>query len=450
MRAIQKVQIVALLSAAALHAGTFRDIGQYCFADAGKHLGVHWVEQCLQTVFTDDPFRLTVTVVAPGTGTAIGPAVEFIPRVHHYEFLVSGLAAVSTDGSTIGQAQLTLGLPSRGLSRQDVAAGPNGDRRAHGIATKFRSRAADVRASLILGARRINARAQDYYGIGPDTTLDGRAGYGLQLTELYAEFNNPINSWSTAGFNASFLAPRVTSSVDNSAAPVPLKYTSATAPGLYVRDNFVRYEPYLTLHIPPRSSFATSIRAGYSIFKDQDNPRYSFKRITATSVTTIPLWLPSHNTPTHRPPIANIVCPGLRSATRCSIGTLMVTASVVASYTGGGDHIVPFFFDPTLGGENFQDVDTLRGYRDYRFRGPDSELFQVEYRHPVWGPIGILSFYDIGNVALQPGDLSFSGLRHDIGAGVYLHAGNRELVRFYIAFGGEGSRLSPKFPAAYQ
>jgi len=446
MRPAQKVAIVLLGFAASLRGGTFRDIDQYCFSDANKGLGIHWVEQCLQTVFSDDPLRLTVTVAAPGTGIAIGPAVEFIPRFRHYEFLVTAMAAVSTDGSSIAEAQLTVGLPSRGLSREAVAPGSA----AKGAIPHLRTRAADVRASLTLGGRHIDARAQDFYGIGPDTSLSGRASYGLQLTEVYAGFNNPLSSWSAAGFNASFLVPRVTSSIDNGLGTMAQRYNSATAPGLFIRDGFVRYEPYVTVRVPPRRSLSTMVRAGYSIFQDVGDPRYSFKRITATSITTIPIWLPSRNTPTHRSPVANLFCPSLRSATRCSAGTVQLTASVVASYTAA-DHLVPFFFDPTLGGVNFQDVDTLRGFRDYRFRGPDMVLFQAEYRHPVWGPVGVLSFYDVGNASLRPGDLSLSGMRHDIGAGVYLHAGNRELVRFYIAFGsGEGSRISPKFPAAYQ
>jgi hypothetical protein len=444
VRSVQKIQIAILLFTASLRGQTFRDLDQYCFSSANKALGIHWLEQCLQTVFTDDPYHLTVTVVAPGTGTAIGPAFEFIPRIRHYEFLVTGVAAVSTDGSTIGQAQLTLGLPSRSLSREEVSTRPQG------ATPRPRRRLADVRASMTLGARRINAREQDFYGIGPNTSLSGLSSYGLQLTELYWGFNNPINSWSSAGFNTSFLSPRVTSSVNHGETPITQAYNAQSVPGLFLHDDFVRYEPYVMVRIPPRSSFSTTIRAGYSIFQDLSDPRYSFKRITATSTTTIPLWLPSHNTPTHRPPIANLFCPGLRSATRCSIGKVVLTASMVASYTGGTDHLVPFYFDPTLGGVNLQDLDTLRGFRDYRFRGPNSELFQAEYLHPVWGPIGVLSFYDVGNVALRPGDLSLGGMRHDVGTGIYLHAGNRELVRFYIVFGsGEGSRITYKFPAAY-
>jgi hypothetical protein len=226
-------------------------------------------------------------------------------------------------------------------------------------------------------------------------------------------------------------------------------YDDQTAPGLTARDDFARYEPYAILRIPPRRSLFMRLRVGGSIYQDLGDPRYSFRRISAASRTTIPLWVGSRNTPSHRPGIANALCPSLRSATRCSLGTVIVTGSAMASYAEAG-HQAPFYFDQTLGGADIDGNDTLRGFREYRFRGPNSVLFQAEYQHPIWGPVGLVSFYDAGKVALEPSGLSLSGMRHDIGLGLYLHAGNRELVRFYFGFGsGEGTRMAPKFPVGY-
>jgi hypothetical protein len=79
-----------------------------------------------------------------------------------------------------------------------------------------------------------------------------------------------------------------------------------------------------------------------------------------------------------------------------------------------------------------------------------TEAFQVEYRHKLWGPFGLLAFYDLGKVALLPSDISLDHLRHDIGFGAFVRAGNHELMRIYIGFGtGEGSRVHPKFPVSF-
>jgi hypothetical protein len=50
---------------------------------------------------------------------------------------------------------------------------------------------------------------------------------------------------------------------------------------------------------------------------------------------------------------------------------------VSTSDTGTGE-VMPFYLMPTLGGN-----DTLRGFREYRFRGPHAILAQGEYRYEI-------------------------------------------------------------------
>jgi hypothetical protein len=110
---------------------------------------------------------------------------------------------------------------------------------------------------------------------------------------------------------------------------------------------------------------------------------------------------------------------------------------------------VPFYFQETLGGADINGNDTLRGFVDYRFRGASRILFQAEYRHGIWGPLGFLSFYDLGRVAQRPSDISFDHTRHDIGVGLTISATNRVVTRMYVGFGtGEGIRPNYKFGGA--
>ena len=66
---------------------------------------------------------------------------------------------------------------------------------------------------------------------------------------------------------------------------------------------------------------------------------------------------------------------------------------------------MPFYFMPTLGGN-----DTLRGFREYRFRGPHAILAQAEYRWEIWSGFDGALFYDAGKVADRRGDLNFKDL----------------------------------------
>lgn len=450
MRKLYALPVAVLLASPAGLASSVMDIERACIERANLHGGVHWLEECVQEMFTADPFHVTLTSVAPGAGlAAFGPAFAWEIPYLSFDTIFSALAAVSTDGSTVGQAQITFALPGRGF-RLDRFRRTNTDR--YGLQTLARAHEAnpiDAKASVTLRLRRTNAREQDFYGLGPGTGLTGLATYGLQLTEATAGIDNPLTSWSSAGFDFSLLTPRITNSINTAAPAIQMAYNAASAPGLFARDNFLRYEPYLTFRVPPHKSYFTSVRAGYRAYQALGDARYSFRQAAASSTTGIPLWIPSHNTPYHRTWYANAVCPSLRSATRCSLGTLTFNTFVTVSYTNRNTQ-VPFFFDQTLGGTDLSGADTLRGFVDYRFRGPSSVLFQAEYRHPLWGPIGLLVFYDTGKVALRPSDISFGQFRHDAGIGAYLHAANHELARLYIGFGsGEGSRLSPKFPGSF-
>ena len=302
---------------------------------------------------------------------------------------------------------------------------------------------------MTLRWRRTGAREQDFYGLGPDSSFSGRTSSGIILNETYAAIVSPFSSWNSVGFEFSFIQPRVTSSINTSLPEMNSVYTEATAPGLTVRDDFLRFAPYIAFRIPAHRSYYVSARAGYAVYHAMGDPAHSFQQLVASSKVAIPVWLPVPGTPSHRQRenrFLNAVCPSLRSGTRCSLGDFAVLGSVAASYKTAGSQ-VPFYFDQTLGGTNLSGQDTLRGYADYRFRGPSSVLFQAEYRHPLWGPFGLLSFYDTGKVALLPSDISLSHLRHEIGLGMYLRIANRELARVYIGFGtGEPSQIHPKFP----
>ncbi len=458
MKPRRLLSIMVLLTACACtcRGSDLADIKRACFERADFQKGFHWLEECIQESFTADRLHLTLTSVAPGAGIlAVGPGSGTVLRGKGLEFIVATTAAISTDGSTIGQAQMTFALPTRGFGVQRALRPADQKYGLRAVNRRPEDDPVDAKLSVTLRFRRMDAREQDFYGLGPATTRSGLASYGLILTETYAGANQPLTSWSSLGLDFSFLQPRVTSSISD-APQIRAAYTEATAPGLTVRDDFLRYEPYVTFRIPPQRSTFTTVRIGYAFYHAVGDPRLSFQRLSGVSKTTIPLQIPNagHKTPSNRTWLgqrwlANTVCPTLRSATRCSLGDLTLTGMVSAAYTSAGSQ-VPFYFDTTLGGTDMEGNDILRGFATYRFRGPSAVLVQADYRHPIWGPFGLLSFYDTGKVAMQRSDVSFAQLRHDIGVGLYFRAGNRELARVYIGFGsGEPARPSFKFPNSF-
>jgi hypothetical protein len=447
--------LLALSTAVSAYADDIADVQRACLQRGNFHKGIYWTAECLQEAFTAEQFHFTLTSVAPGAGfAALGGGSGRILRFRGFEFMLAGSAAmVPIEGSSVGQVQMTFALPSRGFTRPDSTL--NSRENKYGMRSMTRKPEDDpvnAKMSFTLRFRRINPREQDFYGLGPGTLRSALASYGLIFNETYADVNNPLTSWSALGFDFSFLQPRVTSSI-NAAPQIRSVYAEATAPGLTFRNDFLRYEPYLFFRIPSHRSFFTRIRAGYAFYEAMGDSRFTFGRLSGNSQTSIPLWLPSHGTPFTRKWLgqkwlANTVCPSLRSGTRCSMGDLNLIAMVTASYTSAGSS-VPFYFDQTLGGTDINGNDTLRAFGTYRFRGPNSVLFQAEYRHPLWGPVGLFSFYDTGKVALLRSDLSLDHLRHDTGVGLYFYAGNHEIARVYMGFGGEVSRPGFKFANSF-
>jgi len=100
---------------------------------------------------------------------------------------------------------------------------------------------------------------------------------------------------------------------------------------------------------------------------------------------------------------------------------------------------VPFYFQPTLGGQDINSSLTLPSYRDYRYRAPNFLLLQETFEHSIWGPFGLKFMADQGRVAVLRSDLGFSHLRHSYAAGLTLRAGGFPMVQMLFAWGGSES-----------
>jgi hypothetical protein len=57
------------------------------------------------------------------------------------------------------------------------------------------------------------------------------------------------------------------------------------------------------------------------------------------------------------------------------MGKLVLKELLTASYLGS-NRLVPFYYQPTLGGTDIEGVDTLRGLVDYRLRASNRILLQ--------------------------------------------------------------------------
>ncbi len=189
----------------------------------------------------------------------------------------------------------------------------------------------------------------------------------------------------------------------------------------------------------------------YDYYQDLRLGRYSFQRITAD--LTQPITFRRLKVDDKRSGFKKWLCPSDGQG-GCQFGQLVAHERFAHSITGAGNS-VPLSFQEVLGGTDLSGQDTLRGFQDLRFRGPDLLLLQAEYIHPIWGPFHSLLFYDAGEVANGIGGVSAAHLRQDWGMGVEFVLQNDPLshvvFRFTVGFGsGEGVQYKPRFMPAAQ
>ena len=451
-----------LATALPLCADGITDLRRACFQrDLMKHAD-YWLAECVQELFSTEPVHLTVGSIAPGAGSfAYGLGLSDVQRMGRMEFLATGSAVRSSDGSFLLDGNLTFALPTLGFT--SVKRGTA----RYGSSGRWRlpdSRSVDAKASLTLTGSRMDAREQNFYGIGNETPLSAHSGYAFRLNDFGVIVNEPLYSWASIGFRSDFLQPRVGLSSDTAIPEVRSAFQEATAPGLTSINDYVSAGPNIRIQFPQQRSTYFVLGAGYQFYHSiDDSARYSFRRLDLSGQFIYHLRSPERRRRVYatergagvREPVParrhmrEFFCWSERSGRTCTFGDLYVLASSHLSYTGAGSQ-VPFYFQRTLGGANFQNEDTLRGYADYRFRGPDLMLGQLEYRRPIWGPIGFLAFYDVGKVALTTSDLDFAHLHHDWGVGTYVRIGDREVARIVLGLGtGEGVQLHPKMGSVY-
>lgn len=153
----------------------------------------------------------------------------------------------------------------------------------------------------------------------------------------------------------------------------------------------------------------TLLRAVYHDYRQQNTGPYSFQRADGTAEQYVPIlhgnW---------------VLFFGLRASTT----------------TAAAGHDVPFFLMPDLGGGN-----DLRGFGNYRFRDRHSIIATAEYRWYAQEFLDAAVFYDAGKTVPNRGDLDFSGLQSDVGAGVRLHGPQTTALRIEVAHSREGFRL---------
>ena len=271
-----------------------------------------------------------------------------------------------------------------------------------------------------------NKQMQDlpFYGLGPNTNVHNAVHFRERDTRAGVLVASPLNSWFSASGTFEAIIPSVANVDSTTVSSIGAAYNEQTAPGLISQPAFLHFEAFLRPHFALASNhLQVDYRLRYGYFHDTDTGHYSFRRFIADF---------GHN-----------IYPESADGRRRLDSVLNLRLRLSMSTASGGN-VVPFYLQETIGGSDIENEPTLRAFRDYRFRGPNSFLVQAQYDRRIVGPVGFLLFYDAGKVTLARSDLNFSNLHQGFGGGLSFFLAGKVVFRAYVGLGG-GEGAHPYF-----
>ena len=251
---------------------------------------------------------------------------------------------------------------------------------------------------------------ENFFGLGPDSDRADRSDYGILTNHGGARSGiRPVEALLVGG-GLEYLQPRLGRGNSSELPDLPDVFDPSQVPGFETESNFLRSDAFIEVdYREPRNARQGGwYRFDYSHYDDRKTGTYTFNRLDADARQFI----------------------GFLAGRR-----VIATRLFVATSDATGQHAVPFYLMPTLGGN-----DTLRGFRQYRFRAPHAILFQGEYRWEIWSGLDGALFYDAGKVADRRSDLDFSDLESDYGFGFRFNTDNGVVFRVDAAFGSRDGK----------
>jgi len=251
---------------------------------------------------------------------------------------------------------------------------------------------------------------ENYFGLGPGSNRGDQSDYAIRTNHAGGRAGvRPVRQVLLGG-GLEFLQPRVGSGTNSRVPDLEDHFDPSQVPGLEARADFLRSSAFVEVdYREPRNARRGGwYRVDFSHYADRTANLYTFNRVDADLRQFI----------------------GFLAGRRVIAARVFVSTSDTAA-----GQVMPFYLMPTLGGN-----DTLRGFREYRFRGPHAILGQAEYRWEIWSGLDAALFYDAGKVANSRADLDFTNLQSDYGFGFRFNTNNGIIFRADAAFGSRDGR----------
>ncbi len=396
------------------------------------------VPGCLEELFTGQPVHIAVGSIAPQNGFASGLAYVGHKNTENWRVSWNADAVGSIDASWRAGAYFKFVRSGQRLI-------------GHHLGSKnVKPNWTELPEHPVLGlyAQAISLNKLTYFGLGPPTTAAGRSFYGMREIIIGGNALKPIYEPLKVSLygevNGRFVALRP--SHGQPSPSIEQLYSETTAPGLTSQPGTLQLGEGLRMTpVLAKAIVRLNYNLAYQQYFAPGNSTFSFQRVTVDLDHQFALYAKTTRVITSRagngpdecsldPSEKNPECP--KALTRNLEGSVGVRVFTVLSMTPGGD-VVPFYFQPTLGGADINGNLSLASYQDYRFRAPNVLLLREGFEHSVGDlPLGIALMADEGKVALTRGGLGSSPWVHSFSAGLTLRAGGFPQVYLLFSWGG--------------
>lgn len=259
---------------------------------------------------------------------------------------------------------------------------------------------------------------EDFYGLGPGSSLDDRTTYLQEELRAYLRTGLQLGRHAVWILEGGYQHDRLGEGTDPGLPSTDTLFDDSSSPGLADVPDYARFGTQVFLEFRdepgnPHKGWMAAILT--ERFLDQTTSRFSFQRLGADVRGYLPLGSPQR--------------------------ILALRGAFLSDHPDPGNQ-VPFFMQQSLGGSH-----TLRGFDSFRFRGEKLGLYQAEYRWepaPFWE---LAVFTDAGQVG-RVGS-SMGALEWDYGFGMRFKTYRDVVVRMEVAFSRETTRYFFRSSASF-
>jgi outer membrane protein assembly factor BamA len=258
---------------------------------------------------------------------------------------------------------------------------------------------------------------EDFYGIGDSSLESNRTDYGIRSNDVSLQARARVTRAIRAGADIGVYAPTIFGGTDDSTPQTENLFTDAGAPGLAAQPRFLYRSFFVDIDTrdrPGNPSRGAHWTISVGDWNDRTLEQFDYRRFDIEGAHFLALTPSRH---------------------------VLALHGILSFANNERNHRVPFYAFPYVGG-----ADTIRGFREFRFRDENTLALNAEYRFDLVKFVELAVFVDAGEARHDWEDIGLRGLRTSYGGGVRVKTEKTVFARLDVAGGGgEGTQVLLKF-----